>query len=93
MSDARTDTADAESAPMPRDFGWRYIGWLCWSNKLSLLFLAQSAILEWTADADLPKATFHHWMAAANIIGIILAQISRMQGVVPPPTKDAKEKP
>lgn len=72
---------------MPRDYGWRWFAWLCWTNKLSILFTAQSVFLYLTADADLPKAVTHYCLAAANILGLVLAQVSRKQGLPPPPTK------
>lgn len=81
---------NAEVPAMPRDFGWRYLGWLCWTNKLSVLFTLQCIFLEITADSDLPRNITHHCLAAANIIGLVLAQISRKQGTLPPPTKEAK---
>ena len=79
---------------IPKDFGIRYMLcytlWICWTNKLSLLFILQGAILELTVDYDVPKPMVHHILFAYNIVGLILAQVSRAQGHIPPPTKELK---
>jgi len=77
---------------MPRDFGWRYVLWLTWSNVLTIILSLQAIFLQLTIDSDIPTTWTHHLLTAADVLGIVAAQIKRNKPPPPPPRKKRKRK-
>jgi hypothetical protein len=81
--------------PMPRDFGWRYIGWLAWCNAITILSTLQgvfAAVLLVVDVPDDPHPMLSH--TAVRVIFLInavltalVAQIKRNNPPGPPPSK------
>jgi hypothetical protein len=80
---------------MPRDFGIRYILWVCWSNAITILMTLQgvfAAVLlvaenDTSKDPLLPH-TWVRWIVLGNaILTGVVAQIKRSNPPGPPPTK------
>lgn len=77
--------------PMPHDFGWRWLVWLLWSNILTVLLTIQAIFLQLTLDPEsLPRNWVHRVLQAANIIGIVVAQVKRNNPPPPRPRKPHK---
>jgi hypothetical protein len=75
---------------MPRSFGWRYILWLAWSNALTILLSIQAIFLQLTIDSEIPRVWTHHLLTAADVLGIVAAQIKRNVPPGPPPRRKRK---
>ena len=79
---------------MPRDFGWRYIGWLAWTNAITILSVIQGAFASALLVVDADPA---HPMVPIKVVQIIVignavltgivAQIKRNNPPPPPPMK------
>jgi len=73
---------------MPRFFGVRYILWLGWTNALTILLTVQAIFLQLTLDPEsLSRVWVHRLLQAANIIGIVVAQIKRNAPPGPAPKR------
>lgn len=80
--------------PMPRDFGWRYVGWFLWSNAITGLAILQTAtatILVASDPADpnplIPHMVLKAIVLANAVLSGIIAQVKRYNPPGPPPTK------
>lgn len=74
---------------MPRDFGFRYIAWLAWSNAITVLGTLQ-AIVSLLVMGDKSLFTdnqFHELLFANAVLTIIVAQLKKNNPPGPPPTK------
>lgn len=84
---------NAEVPPMPADFGFRYLLWLAWTSKVTLILTIQQILLLATLPDPSnpgPARPWLHWVLfAANCAGIIGAQLARSANppVFTPPTK------
>jgi len=84
-----------ELPPMPRDFGWRYIGWLAWSNSITILSALQgifASVLLVAEDPQHPLLShdaFRLVILGNAILTGLVAQIKRNNPPGPPPTKVA----
>jgi hypothetical protein len=76
--------------PMPKDWGFRYIGWLLYTNALSIVMTVQLIFLQFTMDSTLSRPTVHWLLSGVNVLGIIIAQIKRATGPPPRPLKHRK---
>jgi len=78
---------------IPRDFGWRYIGWAIWSNAVTILAILQGVAASVLLVADDPNNPmlshngFRYIMLANAILTGLVAQIKRNRPPGPPPTK------
>jgi hypothetical protein len=75
--------------PMPRDFGWRYIGWFLWCNALTLLGTAQGtfAVLALANDMFSPR-TLKTYLIANAVLSVVVSQIKKNFPPPPAPLKD-----
>ena len=74
--------------PMPRDFGLRYMIWIAWTNKLTILMALQALFTAVTLDPTLVNHQVAHWcLIVANVLGIVGAQYSRRNPIPPPPVQ------
>jgi hypothetical protein len=82
------------SKELPRTFGIRYILWMAWSNSLTILLTLQAIFLQLTLDPEsIPRNWVHRLLQAANLIGIIIAQLKRNTPPGPPPRKHHEHTP
>lgn len=74
---------------MPRDWGWRYLWWVAWTNMLTIICTIQLGFIYLTADntLDLSDKSSHRLLAVANLLGIVVAQIKRHNPPKDPPRK------
>lgn len=83
--------SDEES--MPRDFGWRYVGWFLWSNAISLLSTAQGTFAALALASDMFSArTLKVFLVTNAILCVVISQIKRNNPPGPPPLKQQQEK-
>ena len=80
---------------MPRDFGWRYVAWLAWSNAISVLGTIQAVLAVIVLDPDiaLDHVLFHRISLANAIAVVLVAQLKKNNPPGPPPTKSAATAP
>jgi hypothetical protein len=73
---------------MPRDFGWRYVAWLAWSNAISILATLQAIFAAITLDPTLVSHQAFHVISIANLVLlVVIAQLKKNNPPSPPPTK------
>ena len=79
--------------PIPRDFGWRYILWMIWSNAITILAALQgifASVLLVSDDPTNPMLphTWVRWIVLGNaILTGVIAQVKRNSPPSPPPTQ------
>jgi hypothetical protein len=74
---------------IPRDFGWRYILWMCWSNIITIMASAQGIVAMLMLDQEIFSHTTFRYIVLGNaILTAVVAQIKRNNPPSPPPTKD-----
>lgn len=70
---------NGDEPPMPPDFGWRYVFWIGWTNKLSIIMFLQTVFLAITAQPGvLTDTTIHGLLIVTNVLGIALAQYNKV---------------
>jgi hypothetical protein len=75
--------------PVPRDFGWRYIAWLAWTNAVTILMVIQGVFATLALASDMfSHNTVRVYMVASAVLSAVVAQIKRNAPPPPPPTKD-----
>lgn len=73
---------------MPRDFGWRYIGWMLWCNLITVLAIIQGTFAVLALATDIfSHNTVRIYMVINAILSGAVAQIKRNKPPGPPPLK------
>jgi len=73
---------------MPRDWGWRYIGWAIWCNFITILAVLQGIFATLALAGDMfSHTTVRIYMVANAVISAIVAQVKRNSPPGPPPVK------
>ncbi len=79
--------------PIPRDFGWRYILWMIWSNAITILAALQGIFVSVLLVSDDPTNPMlpHYvvrWIVLGNaVLTGVVAQLKRNSPPGPPPVK------
>jgi hypothetical protein len=73
---------------IPRDFGWRYVLWLTWSNAITILAVIQGVLSALMVTQGIFDHTTFQYLAIGNaILTAIVAQVKRNKPPGPPPRK------